>query len=76
MESEMLSLPGLLIVAFVILVLFGRGKVSGFFADLAQGVSSFRREIGNSEPGADLPLPAPDRRSRVNHEIGDRTDCI
>ena len=50
-----------LIVLAVVLLLFGRGKVSGLMGDVAQGVKSFRRglsdddeapkiEQGNSEP--------------------------
>jgi len=51
----MLSLPGLLIIGVVVLVLFGRGKVSGLFGEIGKGISSFRREVRGTEPEAEVP---------------------
>ncbi len=36
-----------LIVLAVVLLLFGRGKVSGLMGDVAQGVKSFRRGLAD-----------------------------
>lgn len=50
------------IVALVILVLFGRGKISEMMGDFGKGVSSFKKGLaeGNEElnkPAAQIPPP-------------------
>lgn len=40
--------PWLLVLA-VVLLLFGRGKVSSLMGDVAQGVKSFRRGLADDE---------------------------
>lgn len=39
----------ILIVALVLLVLFGRGRISGLMGDFGKGVKSFRRNIADGE---------------------------
>ena len=46
-----------LIVALVILVLFGRGKISETMADFGKGVRSFRKGLSDTDEAA-----APPRR--------------
>ena len=50
------SLPHLLIVALVVLVLFGRGRISEMMGDFGKGVKSFKS--GMSEE-IDPPVVAP-----------------
>ncbi len=42
---------GLLLIAVVVLVLFGRGKVSGLMGEVGKGITSFKRGLkeGNDE---------------------------
>lgn len=59
-----LSIWHWLIVALVILVLFGRGKISEMMGDFGKGVSSFKKGLaeGNDElnkPAAQIPPPPP-----------------
>lgn len=45
--------PGLfqiLIIALIILVLFGRGRISEMMGDFGKGIKSFRKGIGEDEP--------------------------
>ena len=51
-----LSLPHLLIVALVVLVLFGRGRISEMMGDFGKGIKSFKAGM-NEE--ADRPAVAP-----------------
>ena len=46
-----IGLPGLLLIAVVVLVLFGRGKVSNLMGEVGKGVSAFKKGIndGNTE---------------------------
>lgn len=44
-----LSLPHLMILALVVLVLFGRGRVSATMGDFGKGVREFRRGMSGSD---------------------------
>ena len=56
-----LSLWHWVIVALVILVLFGRGKISEMMGDFGKGVSSFKKGLAESDeankPAAQIPPP-------------------
>ena len=47
-----IGLPGLLLIAVVVLVLFGRGKISSLMGEVGKGITSFKR--GVSEGKAEL----------------------
>ena len=51
-----LSLPHLIILALVVLVLFGRGRISEMMGDFGKGIKSFKS--GMSEE-TDRPVSAP-----------------
>lgn len=52
-----LSLPHLLIVALVVLVLFGRGRISEMMGDFGKGIKSFKQ--GMAEETTDRPITPP-----------------
>ena len=52
-----LSLPHLLILALVVLVLFGRGRISEMMGDFGKGIKSFKS--GMSEETDRPPAPPP-----------------
>lgn len=48
METLMLNnigLPGLLLIAVVVLVLFGRGKISSLMGEVGKGITSFKKGV-------------------------------
>ena len=51
-----LSLPHLLILALVVLVLFGRGRISEMMGDFGKGIKSFKSGISEE---ADNPATPP-----------------
>ena len=54
-EKDMLNnigLPGILLIAVVVLVLFGRGKISGLMGEVGKGITSFKRGIKEGEEAA------------------------
>ena len=51
-----LSLPHLLILALVVLVLFGRGRISEMMGDFGKGIKSFKSGISEE---ADHPAAPP-----------------
>ena len=40
-----LSLPQILVVVVLVLIFFGRGRISNFMGDLASGIKSFRKGL-------------------------------
>jgi sec-independent protein translocase protein TatA len=46
-----IGLPGLLLIAVVVLVLFGRGKISSLMGEVGKGITSFKKGVseGNKE---------------------------
>lgn len=40
---------GFLVIAVVVLVLFGRGKVSGLMGEVGKGISSFKKGINDGK---------------------------
>ncbi|OIQ44076.1 MAG: Sec-independent protein translocase TatA [Roseobacter sp. MedPE-SW] len=47
-----IGLPGILLIAVVVLVLFGRGKISSLMGEVGKGITSFKK--GVSEGTAEL----------------------
>lgn len=52
-----IGLPGLLLIAVVVLVLFGRGKISSLMGEVGKGITAFKRGVKDStaeiESGSD-----------------------
>lgn len=44
-----IGLPGILLIAIVVLVLFGRGKISGLMGEVGKGITSFKKGISDGE---------------------------
>ena len=44
------SLIQIVIVVVLLILLFGRGKISGLMGDVAQGIKSFKKGIAEDEP--------------------------
>jgi sec-independent protein translocase protein TatA len=45
-----LSIWHILLVAVVVLLLFGRGKMSDFMGDFAKGIKMFKKGLSDDEP--------------------------
>ncbi|WP_438726900.1 twin-arginine translocase TatA/TatE family subunit [Parasphingorhabdus sp. DH2-15] len=44
-----IGIGGLLIIAALVLVLFGRGKISEIMGDVGKGINSFKKGIGDDD---------------------------
>jgi sec-independent protein translocase protein TatA len=53
-----LSLPHLIVLALVVLLLFGRGKISELMGDFGKGIKSFKQGI-NDETASHPVAPPP-----------------
>jgi sec-independent protein translocase protein TatA len=72
-----LSLPHLVILAIVVLVLFGRGRISEMMGDFGKGIKSFKQGMSEEEaardaaatpPAAQIPPPAAQKQATLNGE--------
>lgn len=55
-----MGLPGLILIAIVVLVLFGRGKVSSLMGEVGRGITAFKK--GVNEGTAEIERAAQDDR--------------
>jgi sec-independent protein translocase protein TatA len=42
-----IGLPGILLIAVVVLVLFGKGKVSSLMGEVGKGITAFKKGVGD-----------------------------
>ncbi|MDO5706751.1 MAG: twin-arginine translocase TatA/TatE family subunit [Paracoccus sp. (in: a-proteobacteria)] len=73
-----IGLPGLLLIAVIVLVLFGRGKVSSLMGEVGKGITAFKKGVkdGNDEieKAAAEPKNVPGETARdVTPHTTDRT---
>lgn len=60
-----MSLSHWLIVAIVVLLLFGRGKISELMGDVAKGIKSFKQGLAEDDQAS----PAPSQPARtIDHQ--------
>ncbi|MBT3071285.1 twin-arginine translocase TatA/TatE family subunit [Rhodomicrobium sp. Az07] len=83
------SLPQLLIVLLLVVLLFGRGKISELMGDVAKGIKSFKKGMSDEEataqptatqstaapaaPGAPKPIEHEAPRAEVKAPVGSET---
>jgi sec-independent protein translocase protein TatA len=53
-----LSIWHWIVVIAVVLLLFGRGKISDLMGDVAQGIKAFKKGMKDDETASDKPEPA------------------
>ncbi|WP_297103641.1 twin-arginine translocase TatA/TatE family subunit [uncultured Devosia sp.] len=54
------SIWGILVVAVVVILLFGRGKISGMMGEVAQGIKAFQKGMKDDDkPAERLQADAP-----------------
>lgn len=70
----------LIIIALVILVLFGRGRISDMMGDFGKGITAFKKgmnetgESGSSQTSARIEGPATDAGSSADKAPSERSD--
>ena len=63
-----LSIWHWLVVIVVVLLLFGRGKISELMGDMAQGIKAFKK--GMSDEEKDKAEAKPDPMKTIDHQAG------
>ena len=46
-----IGLPGIILIAVVVLILFGRGKISSLMGEVGKGITSFKKGISEGKQG-------------------------
>ena len=44
-----IGLPGILLIAVVVLVLFGRGKISNLMGEVGKGITAFKKGVDDGK---------------------------
>lgn len=70
-----IGLPGLLLIAVVVLVLFGRGKISSLMGEVGKGITAFKKgvkdgteEIDQADSGDDAKDVTPETDTAADTE--------
>jgi sec-independent protein translocase protein TatA len=63
-----LSIWHWIVVIAVVLLLFGRGKISELMGDVAQGIKAFKKGMSDDETAKAEPAADP---KTINHQAGD-----
>ena len=61
-----IGLPGLLLIAVVVLVLFGRGKISSLMGEVGKGITAFKKGVDDGKKELDSEL---DDASEVARDV-------
>jgi sec-independent protein translocase protein TatA len=62
-----------IIVIGVVLLLFGRGKISELMGDVAQGIKAFKKGMTDEEVAKAEAAPAADPLKTINHQAAQPT---
>jgi sec-independent protein translocase protein TatA len=62
-----IGLPGLLLIAVVVLVLFGKGKVSALMGEVGKGITAFKKGVNDGT--AELEKEAADAARDVTPDV-------
>lgn len=67
---------GIIVVAVVVIVLFGRGKISGMMGEVASGIKSFQKGLKDedTEHTAEASRPAPQIDASASTEPSRQTE--
>lgn len=60
-----LSFPHLLILGLIVMLLFGRGRISDLMEDVGKGIKSFKKGIADDEAPAMRPVSQIDAQPTV-----------
>ncbi len=75
-----IGLPGLLLIAIVVLVLFGRGKISSLMGEVGKGITAFKRGVSDGSREDDTTespraVAPPEQGERISTTPADRVEA-
>ena len=60
---------GIIIIAILVVILFGKGKISSIMGDLAKGIKSFKKGMSMTIPGNDNPNNSDNQILKISNLI-------
>lgn len=69
-----LSVWQIAIVVLLVVLLFGRGKISELMGDVAKGITSFKKGLREEEPKVEARTSADASTSKSAEATGDKAD--
>jgi sec-independent protein translocase protein TatA len=73
-----LSIWHWVVVGVIVLLLFGRGKISEMMGDVAQGIKAFKKGMAedkaDTEPAKDAPMKSIDHTSGASADLKTRSE--
>ncbi|MBF9032268.1 Sec-independent protein translocase TatA [Rhodobacterales bacterium HKCCE3408] len=69
-----IGLPGLLLIAVVVLVLFGRGKIANLMGEVGKGITAFKRGVKDGSEEIENASAADGANARDVTPEGERRD--
>ena len=51
-----IGLPGVLLIAVVVLVMFGRGKISSLMGEVGKGITAFKKGVDDTKKEIETPV--------------------
>ena len=63
-----IGLPGIILIAVVVLILFGRGKISSLMGDVAKGIKSFKKGMASDVNDETEPKNISDENQDPNNQ--------
>ncbi|MEP9353570.1 twin-arginine translocase TatA/TatE family subunit [Xanthobacter sp. KR7-65] len=70
-----LSIWHWIVVLAVVLLLFGRGKISDLMGDVAKGIKSFKKGMAEDDEPAKAPPPAPEVPRPLPHQTSSAAEA-
>ncbi|SPH21699.1 Sec-independent protein translocase protein TatA [Ascidiaceihabitans donghaensis] len=67
-----IGLPGILLIAIVVLVLFGRGKISNLMGEVGKGITSFKKGINEGQKELEEETATADEIKDVTPEAAEK----
>ncbi|MDJ1157133.1 twin-arginine translocase TatA/TatE family subunit [Chelatococcus sp. SYSU_G07232] len=62
-----------IVVGVIVLLLFGRGKISELMGDVAKGIKAFKKGMSEDEAPASTTTPPADPVKTIEHQPGNPT---
>ena len=59
-----------LVLILVVVLLFGRGRISDVMGDIAKGIKSFKKGLSDDEPAPQPQTPAEPQRLHGSDQVG------
>jgi len=71
-----IGLPGLLLIAVVVLVLFGRGKISSLMGEVGKGITAFKKGVDDGKKEIEESTPEAARDVTPEEEEEEEKDKV